>query len=107
MTDYDHNAIDELLHSRARLAIVAFLAGAEEADFVAIREATKMTDGNASVHLRKLEDGGYVTVRKHFVARKPQSIYALTDMGRKALLAYVAHLESLVPTKGSGKEKKS
>ena len=102
MTDYDHNAIDELLHSRARLAIVAFLAGAEEADFVAIREATKMTDGNASVHLRKLEDGGYVTVRKHFVARKPQSIYALTDRGRKALLAYVAHLESLVPSGKKG-----
>ena len=99
MTDYDHNAIDELLHSRARLAIVAFLAGASEADFVAIREATKMTDGNASVHLRKLEDAGYVTVRKHFVARKPQSLYALTDAGRKALLAYVAHLESLVPVR--------
>lgn len=100
MTDYDHNAIDELLHSRARLAIVAFLAGAAEADFVAIRDATKMTDGNASVHLRKLEDAGYVTVRKHFVARKPQSLYALTDTGRSALLAYVSHLESLVPKKG-------
>ena len=99
MTDYDHNAIDELLHSRARLAIVAFLAGANEADFVAIREATKMTDGNASVHLRKLEDAGYVTVRKHFVARKPQSLYALTQEGRKALLSYVAHLESLVPAR--------
>jgi DNA-binding transcriptional ArsR family regulator len=99
MTDYDHNAIDELLHSRARLAIVAFLAGASEADFVAIREATKMTDGNASVHLRKLEDAGYVTVRKHFVARKPQSLYALTQEGRKALLSYVAHLESLVPAR--------
>jgi DNA-binding transcriptional ArsR family regulator len=102
MTDYDHNAIDELLHSRARLAIVAFLAGAEEADFVAIRAATKMTDGNASVHLRKLEDGGYVTVRKHFVARKPQSLYALTAQGRAALLAYVAHLESLVPPAKQG-----
>jgi DNA-binding transcriptional ArsR family regulator len=107
MTDYDHNAIDELLHSRARLAIVAFLAGAEEADFVAVREATKMTDGNASVHLRKLEDAGYVTVRKHFVARKPQSLYALTETGRKALLAYVAHLESLVPLKGNEKGKSS
>jgi DNA-binding transcriptional ArsR family regulator len=102
MTDYDHNAIDELLHSRARLAIVAFLAGASEADFVAIRAATKMTDGNASVHLRKLEDAGYVTVRKHFVARKPQSLYALTNEGRKALLSYVAHLESLVPSDRKG-----
>jgi DNA-binding transcriptional ArsR family regulator len=97
MTDYDHTAIDELLHSRGRLAIVAFLAGADEADFVAVRTATKMTDGNASVHLRKLEDGGYVSVRKHFVSRKPQSLYALTPRGRKALLDYVAHLEALLP----------
>ena len=97
MTDYDHNAIDEMLHSRARLAIVAFLAGADEADFVTVREATKMTDGNASVHLRKLEDAGYVSLRKHFVGRKPQSLYAITETGRRALLAYVAHLETLVP----------
>jgi DNA-binding transcriptional ArsR family regulator len=97
MTDYDHTAIDELLQSRARLAIVAFLAGADEAEFVAVRNATKMTDGNASVHLRKLEDAGYVTVRKRFVSRKPQSLYALTVRGREALLCYVAHLESLIP----------
>jgi DNA-binding transcriptional ArsR family regulator len=104
MTDYDHTAIDELLQSRARLAIVAFLAGAEEAEFVAVRDATKMTDGNASVHLRKLEEAGYVVVRKRFVARKPQSLYALTERGRKALLRYVAHLESLIPSVVRGKK---
>jgi DNA-binding transcriptional ArsR family regulator len=97
MTDFDHTAIDELLHNRVRLAIVAFLAGAESADFSAVRAATKTTDGNASVHLRKLEDAGYVAVRKRFVARKPRSLYALTESGRKALLDYVAHLESLLP----------
>lgn len=102
MTDYDHTAIDELLNSRARLAIVAFLAGAGEADFVTIRDATKLTDGNASVHLRKLEDASYVSLRKHFVGRKPQSLYALTETGRKALLAYVAHLETLVPPGSKG-----
>jgi DNA-binding transcriptional ArsR family regulator len=96
VTDYDHTAIDELLQSRARLAIVAFLAGADEADFVAVRDATRMTDGNASVHLRKLEDAGYVAVRKQFVGRKPQTLYALTETGRKALLAHVAHLEALI-----------
>ena len=104
MTDFDHTAIDELLQSRARLAIVAFLAGADEAEFVAVRDATKMTDGNASVHLRKLEDAGYVAVRKRFVARKPQSLYALTERGRKALLRYVAHLESLIPPEARGKK---
>ena len=100
MTDYDHAAIDELLHSRARLAIVAFLAGAKTADFSAVRDATKTTDGNASIHLRKLEDAGYVTMRKRFVARKPQTLYSLTERGRKALLDYVAHLEALLPPGG-------
>jgi DNA-binding transcriptional ArsR family regulator len=97
VSDYDHTAIDEVLHSRVRLAIVAFLAGAEIADFSAVRDATKTTDGNASVHLRKLEDAGYVAVHKRFVARKPQTRYALTASGRKALLDYVAHLEHLLP----------
>jgi DNA-binding transcriptional ArsR family regulator len=99
MTDFDHGAIDELLSSRVRLAMVAFLAGAVEADFAAIRDATKTTDGNAGVHLRKLEDAGYVTVSKQFVARRPQSLYRLTDQGREALLTYVAHLETLLPPK--------
>lgn len=97
MTDYDHAAIDETLHSRVRLAIVAFLAGAEVADFSAVRDAIKTTDGNASMHLRKLEDAGYVAVEKRFVARKPQTLYALTKSGRMALLDYVAHLEDLLP----------
>jgi DNA-binding transcriptional ArsR family regulator len=104
MTDYDHAAIDELLHSRVRLAIVAFLAGAKTADFSAVRSAIKTTDGNASIHLRKLEDAGYVAVKKRFVSRRPQSLYSLTDRGRQALLAYVTHLESLLPP-ASGRSK--
>ena len=97
MIDFDHNAIDEVLQSRVRIAIVAFLASAGEVDFTDIRDAIRTTDGNASVHLRKLEDAGYIAVQKRFVARKPQTQYALTESGRKALLDYVAHLESLLP----------
>jgi DNA-binding MarR family transcriptional regulator len=100
MTDFDHAAIDEILHSRVRLTIVAFLAGAKTADFAAVRDATKTTDGNASVHLRRLEDAGYIAMRKRFVARKPQTLYSLTQRGRQALLAYVAHLEALLPLAG-------
>jgi DNA-binding MarR family transcriptional regulator len=96
MTDYDHAAIDELLHSRVRLAIVAFLAGADTAEFAAVKNAIKTTDGNASVHLRKLEDAGYITVEKRFVARKPQTLYILTATGRQALRGYVTHLETLL-----------
>jgi len=98
MTDFDHSAIDELLQSRVRLAIVAFLASAGQADFSLLRDAIKTTDGNASVHLRKLEDAGYVAIDKRFVDRKPQTSYALTERGRKALLDYVAHLERLLPS---------
>ena len=104
MTDFDHAAIDGLLHSRVRLAIVAFLAGAKTADFAAVRNAIKTSDGNASVHLRKLEDAGYIAVEKRFVARKPQTLYALTASGREALLGYVAHLERLLPPGTSGRQ---
>jgi DNA-binding transcriptional ArsR family regulator len=100
MTDFDHAAIDEILHSRVRLAIVAFLAGAKTAEFSAVRDAIRTTDGNASVHLRKLEDAGYIAVQKHFVARRPQTLYGLTSRGRMALLDYVAHLETLLSPDG-------
>jgi DNA-binding transcriptional ArsR family regulator len=102
MTDFDYAAIDEILASRVRLAIVAFLAGAKRADFAAVRDATKTTDGNASIHLRKLEDARYVAMQKRFVARKPQTLYSLTERGRRALLDYVAHLEALLPPVGGG-----
>jgi DNA-binding transcriptional ArsR family regulator len=96
MTDFDYAAIDEILHSRVRLAIVAFLAGAGTAEFAAVRHAIRATDGNASVHLRRLEDAGYVAAEKRFVARKPQTLYRLTPVGRQALRDYVAHLETLL-----------
>ncbi|MEA2992439.1 MAG: hypothetical protein QOD40_1359 [Alphaproteobacteria bacterium] len=107
MTDFDHNALDEVLQSRVRIAIVAFLASAGEVDFSVVRDAIKTTDGNASVHLRKLEEARYVSVKKSFVRRKPQTRYALTDRGRKALLDHVGQLETLLnsakPTTGGTK----
>ena len=106
MTDFDHSAIDELLQSRVRLAIVAYLASAGRADSSVLRDAIKTTDGNASVHLRKLEDAGYVAMDKRFVDRKPQTTYALTERGRQALLDYVAHLESLLPPKKPAERKR-
>ena len=96
MTDFDHTAIDELLQSRARLAIVAFLAGADEADFSAVRDATKTTDGNASVHLRKLEDAGYVTTVKSGSGVNARTSVSLSPVGRKALSTYTAVLRQLL-----------
>jgi DNA-binding PadR family transcriptional regulator len=70
-----------------------------------VRDAIRTSDGNASVHLRKLEDAGYIAVQKHFVARRPQTLYALTGQGRQALLDYVAHLETLLsPGAGLGRD---
>jgi DNA-binding transcriptional ArsR family regulator len=105
MTDFDHNAIDEVLQSRVRIAIVAFLASAGKVDFAGIRDAISSSDGNTSVHLRKLEEAGYVSVDKRFVQRKPQTRYTLTDRGRSALLDHVAHLEMLLRSKKSVREK--
>ena len=105
MSDFDHNAIDEVLQSRVRIAIVAFLASAGNVDFAGIRDAIKTSDGNTSVHLRKLEEAGYVSGDKRFIQRKPQTRYALTDRGRTALLDHVAHLEMLLRSKKSEREK--
>jgi DNA-binding HxlR family transcriptional regulator len=94
---FDIGNIDEVIHGRLRLGIMAYLADAEVADFNELKAALQCTQGNLSVHLRKLEDAGYIAVKKHFVARRPQTLYSLTLRGRRALLAYVAHLERLLP----------
>lgn len=96
MSDFDHTSIDPILSGRVRLAVVGLLAGVAEAEFSFIKDQVRATDGNLGLHMRKLEDAGYVRAEKSFVDRKPRTIYALTDRGRDALLAYIARLEALV-----------
>jgi DNA-binding transcriptional ArsR family regulator len=93
---FDYQQLDELLHSRIRLAIMAVLVSVEEAEFTFLREKTGATDGNLSIHLKKLEEAGYVTARKRFVAKKPVSSYKLSRKGRKALGAHIERLGALV-----------
>jgi len=93
---FDANALDEVIHGRARLGIVAFLSTAEEADFTTLRDRLQLTDGNLSTHLRKLEDAGYARMKKRFVARKPQTTVMLTDAGRAAYLHYLEQLQHLI-----------
>ena len=93
---YDYRQIDDLIHGRVRLAVMAFLASVEEADFTVLREKAGVTDGNLSVHIRKLEDAGYLQVTKQFVDRKPQTRCTLTDKGRGAWLAYISRMEQLL-----------
>jgi len=96
MTDYNYHEIDDVIHSRIRTAIMAVLISVEEAEFTFIREKINATDGNLSVHLKKLEDNNYISVKKEFVARKPVTRYRITETGRKAFEEYIKKLESII-----------
>lgn len=92
---FDHNAIDDVIHGRIRLGVVAYLSAVESALFSELRDKVGATDGNLSAHLRKLEEAGYVGVEKSFVNRKPQTRLSLTPVGRKAWAAWLAQMEKL------------
>jgi DNA-binding MarR family transcriptional regulator len=98
---FDIDDIDEVIHGRVRLGIMAYLSSAEAADFNEIKRRLQTTDGNLSVHLRKLEEAGYVVVDKSFVGRKPLTRVMLSPSGRTAFLAYLDAMSRLVgETKG-------
>lgn len=97
--DFDYSGIDDVIHGRVRLAVMAYLSGAAAADFNELKAKVGGTDGNLSVHLRKLEEAGYIEVEKRFLGRKPQTICRLSDRGRDAWLRYIARLEQLLGLK--------
>ncbi len=88
--------LDPVIHGKLRLALLSLLSGVEEAEFTWLRERTGATDGNLGAHLLKLEEAGYVIVTKKFLARKPVTLYRMTDRGREALAAYVEALKQLL-----------
>jgi DNA-binding MarR family transcriptional regulator len=95
--------LDRLIHERVRLAIVSALAVNPSLSFNELKEILGTTDGNLSVHARKLEDAGYVRCSKSFRDRVPLTEFALTDRGRAALERYLTHMEDLIRmTKGEG-----
>ncbi len=89
-------ALDGVIHERARLAILTALATGDDRSHTELRDLLGLTDGNLSVHARKLEEAEYVTCSKEFAGRTPRTTYRLTDRGRKAFERYIAHLESLI-----------
>ena len=93
---YDYREIDDVIHGRVRLAIMAFLSAAGAADFTLLRKKVGVTDGNLSVHIRKLEEAGYIRVEKKFSKRRPLTICHLTDDGRAAWLDYIGRMEALL-----------
>jgi DNA-binding HxlR family transcriptional regulator len=88
--------LDRLIHVRMRLGIVSALAVNEALSFNELKQAVRATDGNLSVHARRLEEAGYVTCLKRFEGRVPRTEYRLTDLGRGALERYLAHMEALI-----------
>lgn len=87
---------DRLIHEKTRLAIVSALAVNPSLTFNEMKAILKTTDGNVSVHTRKLEDAGYLTCRKSFEGRVPRTEYALTASGKRALEKYLGHMEALI-----------
>jgi len=89
-------SLDAVIHERARLAIVTALATGDARSHTELRDLLQLTDGNLSVHARKLEEAGYVTCTKEFAGRTPRTTYRLTAAGKRAFDRYLAHLEGLV-----------
>ncbi len=88
--------LDRLIHERMRLGIVSALAANETLSFNELKRLLKTTDGNLSVHARKLEDAQYIACTKSFDGRLPKTEYRLTAAGRHALEKYLSHMESLI-----------
>ena len=96
MNEFDYTQLDDVIHSRIRLAIMAVLVSVEQAEFTFLKDKVNTTDGNLSIHLKRLDEAGYIAVHKRFVDRKPLSSYKLTARGRRAFELYVERLESLI-----------
>ncbi len=88
--------LDRLIHERVRLGIVSALAGVDRLSFNELKSLLKVSDGNLSVHARKLEDAEYVACSKSFDGRVPRTEYRLTGAGRRALERYLDHMEALI-----------
>ncbi len=92
--------LDRVIHERVRLAIVSALAVHDSLTFNELKALLETSDGNVSVHARKLEDAGYISCKKGFDGRVPRTEYKLTAAGRKALEQYLAHMEALIKRVG-------
>lgn len=88
--------VDRLIHERMRLALVSALAVRDWLSFNELKDLLEATDGNLSVHARKLEEAGYVECRKSFEGRVPKTEYRLSPSGRRALNRYLEHMERLI-----------
>jgi DNA-binding MarR family transcriptional regulator len=93
-------SLDRIIHERVRLALVSALAVHESLTFNELKAMLETSDGNVSVHARKLEDAGYISCKKGFEGRIPRTEYKLTAAGRRALEQYLSHMEALIKRVG-------
>jgi DNA-binding MarR family transcriptional regulator len=96
MTAFDHTELDDVIHGRLRLGVMAYLSTASPATFLDLKAKVNATDGNLSAHLSKLEEAGYVRIEKQFEGKKPVTRAHLTDAGRDAWIAYLDRLKSML-----------
>lgn len=96
MARFDIGKIDDVIHGRLRLGVMAYLANAEVADFNELKSVLDVTQGNLSVQLRKLEEAAYVTIEKGFLGRKPRTRVRITAAGRTAFAAYLEALAQVI-----------
>ena len=92
----EDGGLDRLIYERVRLGIMSALATNEELTFNELKALFDVSDGNLGAHARKLEEAGYVACAKSFEARRPKSRYRITQVGRKALLKYLEHIEAVI-----------
>ena len=96
MSGFDIGRLDEVIHGRMRLGIMAYLADAEAADFNELKAVLSATQGNLSIHLGQLEEAGYIAIEKSFQGRKPLTRARITRAGRKAFADYLDALGKLI-----------
>jgi len=89
--------LDPIIHSQIRLAVLSILLSAEKAEFNYLKKTTGTTDGNLSTHLSKLEQAGYISVKKSFKGKKSLTTCSLTEKGRDAFSRYLKALEDYIP----------
>ena len=94
--------IDDIIHGRIRLGVMTHLANTDVADFTELKTVLNATQGNLSIHLRKLEDAGYVAIDKSFLNRKPLTRVRMTPAGRNAFAAYIEAIGRLLGQSGDG-----
>ncbi|HRO03784.1 MAG TPA: transcriptional regulator [Terricaulis sp.] len=96
MSSFDHTALDDVIHGRLRLGVMAYLSTVSPAPFVELKAKVNATDGNLSTHLSKLEEAGYVKIEKTFLGKKPHTLVHLTAKGRNAWIGYLNKLQALI-----------